>query len=284
MSAILALPQRPALWVPHTCCAYPAGREVLQVLTLLALVMVPIQATAETVTYGELVAALRSAPNAVQAEFAEVVLAQLDASYLAAARRSAGTRWQASVDHYRARLRALAVDLGPDTAVSLRTGLDRRTQVLIGDTVVIVSSPRASQQAQLERRITDRFCANYLCQQLQFASDASGRAAGGVSFGFDIQQDAGLSCNSGDGLEFLFFARDHVAERRRWCRQIVAELRTLGWALRQRVAVGVIIEWQDFAILPASEPIDGAAIERDSAARTYFGASESRKDGQAAGY
>lgn len=223
-------------------------------------------ASSPVVAYGRLVEALRLAPNSVQREFAQLALGELDTSHrVEAARSQAGGdrrgRWAASVESYNAGLRSLTAGITPDTIISLHIGADGRTQLLVDDAVVIISSPRASQQSQLEQRIVERFCARYLCHQLIVenlaAPDVDTR---GVTFGFDITEDAGLSCNSGDGLEFLFYVRDQIDERRRWCQQIVAELRMLGWALGEQIDAGVPIEWDQFTIDVTAVQADGGSV------------------------
>ena len=203
---------------------------------------------------------LQKTPRAIRADFAIAAIAETVALH----KRETGANsfhsdsnklnhWARSVDDYTRHLSALAKSITPNTSVRIRQGRDSRIQLQLNNQVVIISSPRLNQQALLEQTITQHFCSQYPCDSLieGYTSSRSERIETLPHWKFTLSPVA--SCNSGDGLEFLFSNNDKLLKKRNICKQLFRELTLLAAALAEREAKGIEVEWYQLDIHSASD-------------------------------
>jgi hypothetical protein len=69
-----------------------------------------------------------------------------------------------------------------------------------------------------------------------------------VSKRWSFSQNAGPTCISRDGLEFMFKNSDNLVQKRDACARVVAELNILATALAREIATGTQIDWRQLAV------------------------------------
>jgi hypothetical protein len=215
-----------------------------------------------------LAAALIDAPEAMRADFAVAAIAEMVADYneeADRARREARShakdrdlgRWAVAVDAYAAELTAIANNVTPATPVRVAVGADNGISLDIDGKPVLVSSPRVSEQSAFERRVLDRFCNLYPCDDLsaEYRPPQPVAATTDTETYWSFSQQAGPACSTGDGLEFQFQDMTDLGQKRAACERIVTELNTLAAALAWNLSNGTRIDWNRLAIhaLPGEE-------------------------------
>jgi hypothetical protein len=207
---------------------------------------------------------LQAAAPEIQSAFAIDALRELAAIYLAEAdlaRREAAQGagdpsllgWSSAVDRYADELLGLLedIDLGHPPVLSLSPEGD--ATVTVAGRAVILTHPRARQQAAFEQQVLAEFCARHQCESLTgtVVLPAHAVASGGrpsVRWEFT---ERGHRC-SRDGLVLRFDTVRQLAQLRSTCEQLLQEASALaaeiGWQRRR----GVPVAWRQLSSQPTA--------------------------------
>lgn len=161
-------------------------------------------------------------------------------------------RWAHAVDAYATDLTAVLNSVTADTAVAIEIGPEHSVALRIDGKPVIVSFPKTRQQGVFERRVMERFCDLHRCEDLiaeYQRTDPSPRFKDSPPL-WRFSEQAGPVCATEDGLEFRFQDRVNLRQKRKACRQIVAELNALAERIAESSSGGVSIDWSKLAIHP----------------------------------
>jgi hypothetical protein len=210
-----------------------------------------------TSAIAQLALSLNQQPEA-RAIFAREALTQM-ADDLAAeaqlARRQAGgerglLRWVNSVEHYVDTLRRLSAGIDAQSAVSFSTGAERSLFLRANGQSIVLSAPRIELQPGFEQQVIERFCSAYPCDDIAPAAAAplTHSVAQGSAPRWSFSESDGPVCVSDDGLALQFANSRALADKRRFCLQVVAELRAIADALEEAQGRGVIIQWGQLSV------------------------------------
>ena len=243
-------------------CCLPLGPAM-------ALEPIPEKPPAAAISHiNRLAAALVDAPEAMRADFAVAAIAEMVADYnkeADRARRESRShakerglgRWTIAVDAYAAELTAIANSVTAATPVRVAVGADNGISLDIDGKQVLVSSPRVREQSAFERRVLDRFCNLYPCDDLitEHRPPQPAASTADSETYWSFSQQAGPACSTGDGLEFQFQDMKDLGQKRAACARIVKELNTLAAAIAWNLSNGSHIDWNRLAIhaLPGEE-------------------------------
>lgn len=197
----------------------------------------------------------------MRADFALIAIREMTAAHTAEAERARQdardsrnpqelVRWAGAVDAYAAELAAVGETLTPETSVDISIGHDNSVYLNIAGTPVMVGTPRAREQSAFERRIIEKFCETYRCED--FADDlvperGNARMAGQPP-SWSFSQYAGPACSTADGLELQFRTMQDLGRKREICTRLVAELNRLLAAIVTETGAGVRIDWNRLEI------------------------------------
>ena len=201
------------------------------------------------------VAALQGAPEELRADFAGIALLELSEACVAEAdlarsevERQGGNAklsgWARAVDQYAGRLMLLLDDLDAGFPVSLSQPRRATVGVSVADRMVILSHPRADQQAGFEQRILQDFCSRHDCGALTAAVDPPQPipvSAGAVRPDWTFTGDGPL-CRY-QGIELRFSSADNLGRSRDICARLLQEALTLGNEIAWQRRHGVAVEW-----------------------------------------
>jgi hypothetical protein len=237
---------------------------VLMCSLFLSPAAVPDQSAARPMYFSkfkQLAMAVSDAPAAVRSEFAVAAVSEMVLAFGSAAQRAredardrapgrSPVRWAAAVDGYAANLAAILNKLEPDTPIDITIGAENDVSLNIDGTPVMVSFPQTLQQAVFERRVIERFCSYYRCEDLitgYRAVHPSPPIASSIPR-WSFSEKAGPVCATDDGLVFQFQDTLMLAQKRKACERIVAELNALAVTLAENRAAGVPIDWSALSI------------------------------------
>lgn len=216
----------------------------------------------------QLAAQLSDAPLELRADLARVVLSEMAAAYSAEAQRarreaSRGDadpdlrRWSAAVERLARELAGRAQAVTDTTPVSATVNRDNSLTLLVDGRPVEVNGPRIDEQADLERRVIERFCKLYPCDAYIAQPQAQELALPdpGPLPHWSFGAQAGPVCSTADGLKFHFATNDDLQRKREACKRVVAELHALIAEIRNYRAGGPGLDWDALAIwtLPAAD-------------------------------
>lgn len=195
-----------------------------------------------------------------RADFARSALRELTEAYIAEADlarsqavEKGGSKkllgWSRAVDRYAAQLLLLLddIDLGfpAEVAVSGPGGVS----VSVAGRVVILTHPRADQQAAFEQRVLRDFCARHDCKSLT-ASATPGEPiplSGSQVKARWTFEESGPVC-SHEGLALYFGTMHNLARSRSICEQLMREAATLAGEIAWQRRHGVRVDWQRLEI------------------------------------
>lgn len=197
----------------------------------------------------------------MRADFALIAIREMTAAHTAEADRARQdardsrnprelVRWARAVDAYAAELAAVGETLTPETSVDISIGHDNSVYLNIAGTPVMVGTPRAQEQSAFERRIIEKFCETYRCDD--FADDLVPETGhvrtAGQPPSWSFSQYAGPACSTADGLELQFRTMQDLGRKREICTRLVAELNRLLAAIATETGAGVRIDWNRLEI------------------------------------
>ncbi|MEN8803022.1 MAG: hypothetical protein ABF297_13710 [Thiogranum sp.] len=213
--------------------------------------------------FNRLAKAVSDAPTPVRVDFALAAVSEMVIAYRNEADRArrdardnmAGrspVRWAFAVDAYAADLTAVVNSVTGDTAIEIDIGPADGVALNIDGRPVMVSFPETRQQAVFERRVIERFCTIYRCEELiaeYHRPDLSPPVKNAAPL-WSFSEQAGPVCATDDGLEFQFQDTVNLSQKRKACGQIVAELNALAGIIAENLSGGVRIDWNRLAIRP----------------------------------
>ena len=215
--------------------------------------------------YQRTVLSLRTSTPGIQADFANTALMELVEVYMAEAdlaRNQAeqgvsSTKlrgWSRAVNQYASQLMLVLEDIELGLPVKLQFNAGNLVTVMIGGRAVILSHPRADQQANFEQRVLLGFCGRNDCRLLT----ANGSEAEPIPVSAPQAEPvwtftaAGPVCAHA-GIEVRFESARNLARSRITCKQLLQEMMTLAneiaWQRRHDVAV----EWNKLSVRPTPQ-------------------------------
>lgn len=229
--------------------------------------MLPAQDTTPALPLGQLAEGIASEPAALRADLARIALTEMAAAYAGEAKqarheiqrsedRAKLARWSSEVQKLADEYAGLAEILTETTPIEIGTGPEGSLFLHMADQLVVVSIPRLNEQAAFERQIVKRFCSLYRCEDLMDVPLIPPPAAGRVTSAttrWSFRQDAGPTCSSPDGLEFVYRNTDGLGQKRETCTRVVTELNALASAIETEIAAGTRVDWQRLAILTSAD-------------------------------
>jgi hypothetical protein len=198
----------------------------------------------------------------IRAEFAHVALTEMFLSCLAESVTAQERlldmpdenlpRWIGAVDHYAARLQAMAQNPGNNVQVLLRPDEHEPLVLLINGDPVMVSSVRWAQQRDLEHHIVEQFCQRRRCSGVAARSGAQ-QAPGWRQTVAPVWHlsGAGPSCRDGSGLATELARQRSHGVRVDWNQvRVLPQLGNRGYAVRLNSAGELL--WLDLPALASA--------------------------------
>ena len=210
--------------------------------------------------YKRTVFALQQATAETRADFARSALRELTEAYIAEAdlaRNQAMEKgdsdkllgWSRAVDQYAAQLLLLLEDIDVGFPAEVSAGGPGGASVSVAGRLVILTHPRANQQAAFEQRVLQDFCARHHCKSLT-ASAAPGKpiplSGSQVQTRWSFEEEGPL-CTY-EGLALYFSSMDKLARSRSICDQLMSEAATLAGEIAWQRRHGVAVDWQRLEI------------------------------------
>ena len=208
-----------------------------------------------------LASTLESESALVRADFAAVALSEMIAAYelefdklnlsgqVSRAEFAKQTRWARAVQQYLDDIYAALDDLNAGAPVELLVSLPAAVQLMIGDRLVAISSPRMDKAQILEQQIVQTYCDDFLC-----ASDLQEVSVPAPSY-FEkrgiwrFMSGEGSVYETADGLEFMFTDLGERYRKEQICLQVAEELNRLSIALADAHRQGRIIDMQALRVI-----------------------------------
>lgn len=205
---------------------------------------------------------LHLTPPETQSDFARTALSQLAEVYMAEAdlaRHQAANKpgrgkligWSRAVDRYAHRLLLSMEDIKQGFPATLSRNKLGIVSVTVADRMVILSHPRADQQAAYEQRVLRDFCTRHDCQALTVPMQAHEPIPLSSSL-IEPQwtfTESGMVC-SHDGITLAFGDVSDLAASRSLCGQLLQEGLALAIEIAWQQRHGVDIDWRVLKILP----------------------------------
>lgn len=211
---------------------------------------------AQTSRYQRTVQALQRSTSELQADFGAIALAQLAEAYIAEAdlarnqaRQQGGnsklTGWSRAVDQYAEQLILVLEDISEGFPAELAYRRDNTVSVGVAGRLVILSHPRADQQAGFEQGVLREFCSRHDCQGLTatyIPQEPIPLSASQVQPRWTFAE-SGPVC-SHDGISLYFSSTRNLAHARGICRQLLEEAITLAGEIAWQQRHGVSVDWR----------------------------------------
>ncbi|WP_167854730.1 hypothetical protein [Mangrovimicrobium sediminis] len=189
--------------------------------------------------------------DAALLELAEVYLAEADLarSEVRSGNNGLGLEaWSAAVERYAAELIALADAAAAGSPVTLRRYPREVPAISVEQRTVMLSHPRAPQQAMYEQAVLARFCTGGICDRL-LATQVQSIPLASASVQPRWEFSAGNSLCVYRGLALRFGPAGDLARRRDLCRQFLQEAETLALEIARQQRHGVAVEWPHLRVL-----------------------------------
>lgn len=162
--------------------------------------------------------------------------------------------WSRGVNQLAAQLTLVLEDIEQGYPVDLSVTSGAAASVAVAGKAVILTHPRAGQQAAFEQRILQEFCARSDCTLLTVQGAAPEPIPVSVSTVRPLWSftDSGPVC-SHQGIQVHFDGVHNVARRRGVCEQFLQEATTLANELVWQGRHGVTVEWGNLMIRPTPQ-------------------------------
>lgn len=215
--------------------------------------------------YLRTVQALQQSSPLIRTDFASINLSQLVEAYIAEAdlarnqaEKEGGNAklsgWSRAVDQYASQLLLVLEDIELGFPAELSRSRDGTVRVTVGGRLLILSHPRADQQASFERQVLLDFCVRHDCQVLTAQSiqqEPIPLSASQVEAQWTFGED-GPVC-SHDGIELRFANVQNLARSRGICGQLLEEALTLASEIAWQQRHGVVVQWSTLHIRPTPQ-------------------------------
>jgi len=190
-------------------------------------------------------------------ELAEVYMAEADLARKQAGRSSERAKllgWSRGVNQLAAQLSLVLEDIEQGYPVDMSVTNGAAASVAVAGKTVILTHPRAGQQAAFEQRILQEFCARNDCGLLTVQDAGPEPIPVSVSTVRPLWSftDSGPVC-SHQGIQVRFDGVQNVARRRGVCEQFLQEATTLANELVWQRRHGVTVEWGNLMIRPTPQ-------------------------------
>lgn len=244
-------------------------RNLRLLLCGLSLCAALLQAQDEMPTWllSQLAEGIADGPAALRADLARIAITEMAAEYAAEAdqarhemqrpgKQAELARWSSEVQKLADDYASLAETITQATPVEVTTGPDGSLYLHVAGQLVVASIPRMNEQAAFEQRVVTRFCALNRCADLvdvPMRATAATRPRARATTLWSFSQDAGPTCSSPDGLEFMYRNTDDLGKKRETCTRVVAELNALATAIETEIAAGARVDWQRLAIVTSAD-------------------------------
>jgi|GEM_PF-4823813 len=153
-------------------------------------------------------------------------------------------RWATAVNQYLDYLYAFEEVIKQAPKVDIIADQPGPVQLLSGEFVLPISSPRIARPEQLENTIIESFCEDYPCDPLALEDPKEQPPAPVGRSGWSFRAGYGSTYQTVDGLNFMFSNVRNKARKEQISLRISEQLRQLGDTLRRARRRGRIIDWQ----------------------------------------
>ncbi|UCC57188.1 MAG: hypothetical protein JSU75_05535 [Gammaproteobacteria bacterium] len=229
--------------------------------------LLPAQEQMPSYALSQLAEGIADGPAVLRSDLAQIALDEMALEYAREAeqartemrrwkKKASLARWSGEVqklaDHYA----DLAVTITPATPIDIRTGPDGSLYLHVAGQLVVVTIPRMNEQYAFEQQIAARFCEINHCADLvdePVPAVPAKRPVLRAKTLWSFSQDAGPTCSSPDGLEFMYRNTDNLGQKRETCARVVGELKVLAKAIEGEIATGARVDWQRLAIHTLAE-------------------------------
>jgi hypothetical protein len=210
--------------------------------------------------FARTVMSLQDAAPEVRSDFATIALSVLANAYSTEARLALrndqdARAWTSTVEQYAGQIYQLLDDVELGLAVQLILEADQSLAINVGDSTVIVTHPRTSQQGALEQAILKEFCSRQECGQIESDPKAAKPISASEAYirpAWSFTQH-GSEC-SYEGITVRFSNSQNTAHARLICEQFLQEVMALADELAGQHRHGVEIQWEQLEMqsVPAS--------------------------------
>lgn len=229
-------------------------------------------------TLVRLAASVASESDGAQADFAAVALVAVIRAYETEFERlsvpgqvsrrelARQSRWALSLERFLEELHAALEELDAGAPVRILVAPPAAVQLLVGERLVEVSSPRIAGPEDLDAEIVARFCESFPCDPQILESQLRSREPAALEGGWSFRAGMGSTFETPDGLGFMFADVHGRGVKEAVCRKLHAELMRLADALGVAQRRGRAI---DFDVLTLESPGRGdnqrVVLSRDGA-------------------
>lgn len=245
----------------------PVLRRLLVAVLVLCTLLLPEPTTAEEMSrFQRLLGSLERAAPSSRSRFARIALLEMAEVHIAEAGLARNQSmesaesdrlrgWARAVEAYADQLLQLHDQVEQGAQVALLPELLAHASILVGERSTIVSHPRGDQQQALEQAILQAFCEQENCLQLLaaeagVASERIPESPPGRPPSWSFSR-SGPVCEQ-RGLQIEFPAAGEgagsLAQSRKLCQQLFAELQLLVAGLRRQQRQGVVPDWNTLTV------------------------------------
>ena len=161
------------------------------------------------------------------------------------------SRWRNDTLELAKKLYYAADTVDPGMALDIIIDDTGELQLIIEDTIYILSNPIINKPYLLDERIINSVCGIRVCNdELISIHDHLNRREIIIEAAWKISQSAKPEYNTSDGLHFVF---DNIEERARKqiaCLKVIKEIKFITDSLKEAKQKGVLLEWENMTIKP----------------------------------
>ncbi len=208
---------------------------------------------------------LQSENRQVRTEFATIALEKMIAAYETELEELSAPgsfsqkelrkrmRWAKAVNQYLDYLYAFDEIIKQAPLVEIIADQPGPLQLLSGEFLLPVTTPRIARPEQLENDIIQAFCHDYPCDPRALEDPAAQPPASRLHSGWSFRAGSGSIYQTADGLNFVFSNVRNKAAKEKFCLRISGQLRLLGDALALALRRGQSVDWQFLKLKPGVE-------------------------------
>ena len=245
-------------------------------LLCLAVLSMPVpafgEARAEPGVLSRLARTLEAEPEAVRADFAAVALSEMITAYelefgnlsvpgqVSRAEIAKQARWARALQQYLDELYAARDELDAGAAVELLVSPPAALQLMIGDRLIAVGSPRIDQPQLLTQLIVQVYCDSFVCAPDLLEPPSPMVARSGERGGWSFVAGQGSTYETADGLGFMFADVRERSRKEQVCLQVGEELRRLAKAVAGARRRGIKVDMQALRITSSGRGDDQLVV------------------------
>lgn len=241
-----------------------------------AVLILPVPAFSEAMAapgvLSRLARTLETEPEAVRGDFAAVALSEMIIAYelefdnlsvpgqVSRAEIAKQARWARALQQYLDELYAARDDLDAGVAVELLVSPPAALQLMIGDRLVAVESPRIDQPQLLAQLIVQVYCDSFVCDADLLEPPSPAVASFGDRGGWSFVAGQGSTYETADGLGFMFADVRERSRKEQVCLQVGEELNRLAKALAGARRRGIKVDMQALRIISSGRGDDQLVV------------------------